>query len=283
MPATEKSSVNSIQTLGVIAGGGSLPGRLLHACDKKKITPFVVGLEGQTDPGIIDGHNHLWARLGQAGKIIKTLQKHEVKDLVLIGSIHRPSLAELKPDLKTAQFYAKLGMRALGDNDLLTALRKELESEGFTIHGVHEFAEDLLMPVGAVGKYEPKKEDQPGIERALEASRSLGLLDVGQSVIVQQGMILGVEAAEGTDQLIKRCKHLMRKGRGGILVKTCKPQQDKDFDLPTIGPRTIKNAADSGLVGIVAQAGSSLLVEPEEVARLADKYKIFVIGMETEQ
>lgn len=283
MPAAEKSSVNSIQTLGVIAGGGSLPGRLLHVCNKKKITPFVVGLEGQTDPSIIDGHNHLWARLGQAGKIIKTLQKHEVKDLVLIGSIHRPSLAELKPDLKTAQFYAKLGMRALGDNDLLTALRKELESEGFTIHGVHEFAEDLLMPLGAVGKYEPKKEDQPGIERALEASRSLGLLDVGQSVIVQQGMILGVEAAEGTDQLIKRCKHLMRKGRGGILVKTCKPQQDKDFDLPTIGPRTIKNAADSGLVGIVAQAGSSLLVEPEEVARLADKHKIFVIGMETEQ
>lgn len=280
MPATEKSSIKDIQTLGIIAGGGILPAHLVHACQQQGITPFVVGLEGQTDPKVLDGQNHLWARIGQAGKVIKTLQKHNIKDLVLIGAIHRPSLSELKPDLKTAQFYAKLGIRALGDNDLLTALREELEAEGFQIHGVHEFAQDLIMCAGEIGKVKPKKEDWPGIERAVDAARQLGALDIGQSIIVQQGVIIGVEAAEGTDQLIKRCKPLLRKGRGGILVKTCKPQQDKDFDLPTIGPRTIKNAEDSGLVGIVTQADHTLMVDAEETKALADKHKIFVLGLE---
>ncbi len=266
--------------IGIIAGGGSLPEKLLHACDQKGITAFIIGLEGQTDPALVQGRNHMWTRLGAAGQIINTLKSHKINDLVLIGSIHRPSLSELRPDLKTAEFFTKIALKALGDNDLFSIIRRMLEEEGFNIHGIHKFADDLLAPVGLIGKYKPKKADWIDIDRGLQISQELGAQDVGQSVIVQEGIVLGVEAAEGTDELIKRCRFLKRKGRKGVLVKTCKPQQDHDFDLPTIGPETIKNAADSDLAGVVIHAGLSLLIEPQKVAEIADSYKMFVIGVD---
>ena len=290
MPAPKKASLDEtsrkttskadrIKRIGVIAGGGSLPLRLLEVCDDKNIESFVIGFDGQTDPLTVKDRNHMWTRIGAAGQIIKTLKAHEIKDLVLIGSIRRPTLMELRPDIKTAEFFARVSIKALGDNSLLTALRHELEEDGFTIHGIHEFAQDLLTGEGVMGKIKPGKEQMVDLERAIEISQTLGHLDVGQSVVVQQGIVLGVEAAEGTDQLIARCKHLKRKGRGGVLVKTCKPQQDRDFDLPTIGPHTVRLAADAGLSGIAVHAGHSIVIEPVEVARLADKHKLFVTGI----
>ncbi len=290
MPAPKKASLDEtipganspkdqIQSIGVIAGGGSLPLRLLEVCDDKGIEVFVIGFDGQTDPLTVKDRNHMWTRIGAAGQIIKTLKAHEIFDLVLIGSIRRPTLTELRPDLKTAEFFARISLKALGDNSLLTALREELESDGFTIHGIHEFAQDLLTGEGVLGRIKPTKEQMVDLERGIEISQTLGQLDVGQCVVVQQGIVLGVEAVEGTDQLITRCKHLKRKGKGGVLVKTCKPQQDRDFDLPTIGPNTVRLAADAGLSGIAIHAGHSIIIEPVEVARLADKHKIFVTGI----
>ena len=179
--------------------------------------------------------------------------------------------------------YAKLGLKALGDSDYLGAVRKMIEDEGFTLHGVHKFADNLLAPEGVIGQREPSKGDWADIVRGLEISQALGNLDIGQSIIVQEGFVLGVEAAEGTDELIRRCKHLKRKGRGGVLVKTCKPQQDTDLDLPTIGPNTVKLAAESELTGIVVHTGRSLIIDQEEVAKIADQHKIFVIGVDPEK
>lgn len=285
MPAGKESSLTQSRTnrLGVIAGGGNVPQLLLAACDSAGIEVFVVGFEGQTDPAIFEGRNFMMTRLGAAGQILSTLRSHDIKDLVLIGSIRRPSLGELKPDMRTAQFFARIGLRALGDDSLLRILREELEREGFAIHGVQEFVKDLLAGSGEVGRYKPKKADWVDIERGIEVSQSLGVLDVGQSVIVQEEIVLGVEAAEGTDELIRRCAGYRRKGRGGVLVKTCKPQQDHDFDLPAIGPDTIRLCAQTGLAGVVVQAGYSLLVDREEVRRIADKHKLFVTGIDMDQ
>jgi DUF1009 family protein len=113
----------------------------------------------------------------------------------------------------------------------------------------------------------------------LKIAQTLGDLDVGQAVIIQEGLILGVEGVEGTDELIRRCGAYRRKGRGGILIKTCKPGQDRDLDLPTIGPETVKNCAEAGLHGIVFYAGLTLLIDPQEVADLADRHNIFVVGL----
>jgi DUF1009 family protein len=279
MPAPKESKLEDIRQLGIIAGGGALPRLLLAACDRKDIEPFIVGFEGQTDPALVQGRNHMWTRPGAAGHILKTLKSHDISNLVMIGSMRRPSFSELMPDFKTIEFYAKLGIKALGDNDFLSALRALIEEEGFAVHGIHKFADDLLAIEGPIGKYEPKKDDWNDIERGLEISRALGALDVGQSIIVQEGFVLGIEAAEGTDELIRRCKHLRRKGRGGVLVKTCKPQQDRDLDLPTIGPETVTLAAESGLAGIAVDAGQSLVIDAVEVAQIADRHKMFVMGI----
>ncbi len=283
MPASKEkldSSALSVKTLGVIAGGGALPLKLLHACDDLGIEPFIVAFDGQTDPALVQGYEHMWTRFGAIGKIIKTLKSHDVRDLVMIGKMRRPSMAELKPDLKAAELIAKLGFGALGDNDFLGVIRKFLEAEGFEIHGVHKFATDLLAPSGVIGKHKPGKADWADINRGLEVSLGMGHLDVGQSVIVQEGIVLGVEAIEGTDALMKRCGDLMRGGRKAVLVKTCKPQQDRDFDLPTIGPETIENAAHSGLGGVVIHAGHSLVYDLDGVVQTANKHKLYVVGVD---
>jgi DUF1009 family protein len=279
MPAVPESS---IVRLGVIAGGGSLPGQLLRACDRKGIEPFIIAFDGQTDVSILKERRYLLTRLGAAGLIINTLKSQNIRDLVFIGSIRRPSLKEMRPDLRTLKFYTRLATHALGDDGLLKAMKKELERDGFRLHGIQSFADDLIAQAGPIGACQPKESDFIDIKRGLEIIRTLGVLDIGQAVVVQEGLVLGVEAAEGTDELIRRCGRLKRAGRGPILVKTSKPGQAEDLDLPTIGPDTLINAAESGFSGIVIEAGRTLLSEPERIAALADKAGIFVIGIEAE-
>ncbi len=270
---------SSIEKIGVIAGGGNMPMRLLHACDKNGIEPFIVAFDGQTDPGILQDRKYMLTRLGAAGLIINTLKSHGIRDLVFIGAIRRPSLRELIPDLRTLSFYARLSTRALGDDGLLKAMKKELENEGFRIHGVQRFAHDLLATEGPLGRHRPKRADEEDIVRGLEILQYIGALDIGQAVVVQEGMVLGVEAAEGTDELMRRCGALKRAGRGPILVKISKPGQDQDLDLPTIGPETVAVAGQSGFSGIVIEAGKTLVLEPDRAADMADRFGMFVSGV----
>ena len=110
--------------------------------------------------------------------------------------------------------------------------------------------------------------------------RTRGTVDVGQSIVIQGGVVLGIEAAEGTDELIRRCAAYKRKGgNSGILVKLAKPGQDESLDLPTIGPDTVRLCAETGLVWIVLEAGRSLIVDPEDVASLANRHRMFVIAI----
>ena len=279
MSAPEKSSVatdTDIKKLGVLAGGGDVPFKLLKACDQSGIEVFVVGFEGHTSPELFADRQYMMTRLGAAGSVIDTLRTHKISDIVLIGSIRRPSLAELKPDMWAAQFFARVGLKSLGDDGLLSALKAELQSEGFQIHGVHQFVNNLLANEGFIGQQKPKSADQNSIKRGIEVSQLLGKADIGQSIVIQEDIVLGVEAIEGTDHLIERTGALKRSGRGPILIKTCKPNQDHDFDLPTIGPETVRKCIENGFAGIIIQAGYTIIIEPEEMAALADKDKLFI-------
>lgn len=268
------------EKLGIIAGGGHIPGRLVSACLDLGITPFIIAFEGQTDPQLTEGHSHFWARLGGAGHIIRTLKKHAVQDLVLVGSIRRPCVKDIFPDAKALSFFAKAGLKALsGDDSLLRALRHFLEEEGFALHGVHKIARDLLTPEAVLTKVKPSEDQQADIERGVCVTQLLGRADVGQAAVVQAGVVLAIEAVEGTDQLIERARCLQRKGTGGVLVKTCKPQQDEDLDLPTIGLDTLKNAHLAGLSGVAVHAEHSLMMNRDELIEFADAHKMFVVGV----
>lgn len=260
--------------LGIVAGGGALPQRLLAFCDSRQIETYVVGFEGHTLPQTLEGREHMLTRLGAAGQIITHLKALGYKDLVIIGSVKRPKLSQMRPDWKTASFFARLGFRALGDDGLLKAVRAELESEGFTIHGIQEIMDDILIPHGVLGAVMPSDAQYEDIRIGLNEARDLGQKDIGQSVIVMNEDVLGVEDEEGTNALIRRagCK-------GAILVKNAKPQQDRKLDMPTLGPDTIRLCADMGFAGIAAEREGVLLVDREEMVALANKAGMFLVGV----
>lgn len=271
---------NIQKKLGIIAGGGSLPRRLIHYCQETKRNFFVIAVEGNAEPDLVDDTiPHLWIRIGQAGTGFKRLAEEKIEEVVMIGTIHRPSFKDLVPDMRTAAFFAKIGAKALGDDGILRALIKEIEAEKMRVVGIQEVMGDLLAKSGVLGRKKPSKTDWEDIKRGIGVAFELGRLDVGQSVIVQEGLVLGVEGIEGTDELIKRCGGYKRKGSGGVLVKLRKPQQDMRIDLPTVGIRTLENAKQSGLNGLAVHAGNTLIVDEEDFIRQADKLGLFVIGI----
>ena len=282
MPAQPQSRLKpDIKKLGIIAGEGALPGLLLDSCDRMGIETFIVAFDRHTPASLYQGRKHILSRPGAAGKIIRVLKDNDIQDIVMIGAVKRPGLSGLRPDLYTVSFLIRSGWKALGDNGLLTAIRTQLEQEGFRLHGLQDFVQDILMSSGPLGTIIPDAQDEADIQKGIEASQALGALDIGQSVIVADGTVLGVEAVEGTNDLIRRCVFYKEPGsRSGVLVKTCKPQQDRDLDLPTIGPDTIKLCAESGIKGIAVQARQAFLVHADEVCTLADQHGLFVTGIE---
>ena len=267
--------------LGIIAGGGELPRKLIRHCQEQSLDYYVLAFNGQTDVETTSDVPHGWVNLGYIGKAIGMLKDAGVTELVMAGPLHRPSWSEIRPDAKGAVWLTKLATHAFGDDSLFRIITKELEKEGFTITGAETIlGEQLLASLGNMTKYEIKSHNKQDITRGLEVLKALGVVDVGQAAVIQQGMVLGVEAVEGTDQLIKRCKDLKRPGQGPLLVKISKPGQDRRVDLPTIGETTVELAKESGFEGIAVEAGSVQMIDKEKVIETANRLKLFIYGFE---
>lgn len=265
--------------LGIVAGEGDLPARLVHVCRAANRDLFVLAIEGHTDPETVRCVDHAWSRLGAGGTALDLLRRAGVEELVMVGPIKRPSLLDLRPDFRTAQFLARIGGRALGDDGLLRSVIGLLEDEGFRVRGIDEILQDLVATRGPYGALSPDAQAERDIARGVTVARALGEQDVGQAVVVQQGMVLAVEGIEGTDALLERCASLRRAGPGGVLVKIKKPGQDHRVDLPTIGPATVRGAATAGLRGIAVEAGGALVVDRPRIVAAADAAGMFVVGI----
>lgn len=285
MSASEKISVDEsmpfIKKIAIIAGGGAIPSAVASSLRTQGIEPFIVAFNGQTNLELTKGYAHMWAPLGAAGKVMQRLRDENISDIIIVGSMRRPSLSELRPDRKTLEFFTKYALKAGGDDSFLKKLRAFLEHEGFTLHGAHKFMPELLAPLGLMTSQRPAQSDQNDIDRGIEILKALSNFDIGQAVLIQNGMVLGVEAAEGTAKLIERCADLRRGGAGGVLIKAAKDGQDPDLDLPTIGPETIKSLKRAGFSGVAVQAASTMIVEYEEVCKTADQLGIFVFGFKS--
>jgi UDP-2,3-diacylglucosamine hydrolase len=265
--------------LGIVAGAGGLPRRLVEFCRATGRDVFVLALEGAAEPETVRGVPHAWCRIGAAATGLALLRQNDVTELVLAGGIRRPSLAALRPDWRAAKLFARIGHRALGDDGLLSAVVTELEQEGFRVIGADQLLDGELVPEGPLGNVRPDPQSEADIEYGVRIARALGALDIGQAVVVQQGLVLGVEAIEGTDELLRRCAELHRDGPGGILVKVEKPGQERRADRPTIGPRTVELAAQTGLRGIAVEADATIVLDRAEVIRGADRAGLFVVGI----
>lgn len=265
--------------LGILAGSGRLPGLLIESCRASGRDFFVLAFKGQADPAVVESAPHAWVRMGAAGQGFSILRAQGVKELVMAGGVRRPSLVDLRPDLQAIKFFARLGRKGIGDDGLLRAVIDLLESEGFHVVGADQLLPALKAESGPLGVHRPDEQATADITRGTDVLTALGAVDIGQAVVVQQGIVLGVEAVEGTDALIERCGALKRKGAGGVLVKFSKPGQETRVDLPTIGPDTVDRASAAGLRGVAIEAGATIVVDRVELVRHADRAGLFVIGV----
>jgi DUF1009 family protein len=265
--------------LGIVAGGGVLPRRLVDACQVAGREVFVLALEGAAEPASVEGVAHAWCRLGAAARGLALLRENNVTELILAGGVRRPSLSMLRPDWRAAKLFARIGYKALGDDGLLSAIVAEFEREGFRVIGADELLAAGLAPEGALGGLRPDEQALADIEHGRRIAWALGALDIGQAVVVQQGLVLGVEAIEGTDALRRRCAELRREGPGGVLIKIEKPGQEQRADRPTIGPRTVALAAEAGLRGIAVEAEATIVLDRDQVVDAADRAGLFVVGI----
>ena len=266
--------------IGILAGGGALPFQLAQAIKKAGGHVFIIGFKDFVDVERLKPWPHRVVRLAAAGEILTCLRASGCRDIVLIGPVRRPSLRDLRPDAEGARLLARLG-RALfkGDNGLLEAIVEIFGEEGFTVRGAHEYLSDSLGKRGVLGAVAPDQRMMEDICRGVCVVRRLGDLDIGQACVVQNGLVLAVEAIEGTDAMLSRVHALKQDGAGGVLVKTLKPSQEKRVDMPTIGPHTIENVHFAGLSGIAFEAGATLMTDPEACVRRADQLKLFLYGL----
>ncbi len=268
-------------TLGIIAGGGPFPGRVGAAAQAAGRPVFIVALRGFADPAVIAPFPHADVRMGAGGEILSQLRRHGCKDVVLIGPVRRPSLADIRPDTEGARILARIGRAAFsGDDGLLAAVVRVLGEEGFRVLGAHEVLTDAVGAAGVLGCHGPDADASADIARGVAVTRALGAVDVGQGCVVQQGIVLAVEAIEGTDAMMARAAGLARPGPGGVLVKLVKPGQERRADLPTIGPATLRAAAASGLRGVAFEAGGTLLTDRAGCVEAADAAGLFLIGID---
>ncbi len=267
--------------LGILAGHGPLPPRLISTCRASGREMFIVAFEGETDPEVIGDTPHIWTRLGAVGAVLKALRDAEVGEVCLCGKMRRPELSKLKFDWRGVKLLGRLARATTGGDDaLFNVIVEELESEGFRIVGADELLSELLAPAGVLGVVAPDARAREDIEVGVRAAREVGARDLGQGAVVESGVVLDVEGTDGTDALLSRCAERARPG--GVLVKVMKPHQERRVDLPTIGIETIRRAHAAGLSGIAVEAGRSLIIDLPNVRREADEAGLFLVGIEVD-
>jgi len=280
-----KARIDEPGTLGIIAGAGALPLDVARRARRDGREVFILGFRGLAEPGISD-FPHDWMRWGQIGRMLRLLRRAGCRDVVIIGGARRPTLWSLRIDdglIRHAPLIYRLTRG--GDDAVLSRVVRFFEAQGFRVRGAHEVAADLTAPAGLMTGAAPRPADTRDIEKAVAILDALGPHDVGQAAVVARGYALAIEAAEGTDAMLRRCADLRQWGlshRHGVLVKTPKPGQEIRVDMPTIGPRTVELAAEAGLAGIAVACGRVLLADPAEMIAQADKRGLFVTGIDAE-
>lgn len=272
--------------VAVVCGGGSLPATVADALVGQGRGVVMFPLHGWADPAAVERFRHHWIHIGQLGRFSRLARSEGCRDLVLIGTLVRPTIQQLRLDIETLRVMPRI-IRAYrgGDDHLLSGIGRILEDYGFRLVGAHEVAPQILAPLGHVGRFAPTPRDEADITRGLALLAATGPFDVGQAAVVADGRVLAVEAAEGTDHMLAHIAEMRRGGRirsaagTGVLVKAPKPSQDRRFDLPTVGPSTVEHIAAAGLAGLAVVAGGVIIVEPARVMALADKANIFVAGV----
>ena len=266
------------EPLGLIAGNGRLPFYVVEAARKRGLALVIVAHRGETSPELdtLAPGAVTWVPVGALGKIARALKAGGARRAIMAGGLGKAKLLrDFRPDLAAMALLLKV--RSRDDDTLLRALADWFTGEGIEIVDAAPLIPELYAPAGVLGRRKPDAGERADMEHGWRLAKALGALDVGQSVAVKKGATVAVEAVEGTDALIRRAGELA--GHGFVLVKTSKPEQDLRFDVPTVGPGTLAALAEAGGTALAVEAGRTLLIEREEMIRLADQHHIALLGV----
>lgn len=274
--------------LGLIAGLGELPVAIAENAMATGQGVYVLRLKGFEEPGLEKFQGSV-VSLGEIGAVMERLKAAGCKDVVFAGNVSRPDFKNLKLDLKGLALLPKVIAEARkGDDSLLRVLVGEFEKNGFRVIGSDATHASLLAPAGLIAGPQPSSSMMQDIQFAAKVAAATGALDIGQGCVVCDGLVLAVEAQEGTDEMLRRCALLpvairgTREARRGVLVKRPKPAQERRIDLPTTGVSTIELAAAAGLAGIAVEAGGALMLNRARMEQRATEFGLFIYGFPPE-
>ncbi|HYF22220.1 MAG TPA: UDP-2,3-diacylglucosamine diphosphatase LpxI [Caulobacteraceae bacterium] len=273
-----------MRKLGLIAGGGRLPFEVAGWCEKAGRPFHVARLRGFANPDLARFPG-LEVGIAEFGKCVDALKKAGCEAVCFAGIVTRPDFGALKPDLKGLTILpGAIAAARNGDDALLRFLLQQFEKEGFKVEGATDVMHGLAVGPGTLGHVRPSRSQHADLGKALEIAAAVGRMDAGQGAVVCDGLVLAIEAQEGTDAMLRRVAELPVEIRGtpearrGVLAKVPKPIQERRVDLPTIGPKTVELAAAAGLAGIAGESDGLIVLDREAVIETADRLGLFVWG-----
>jgi len=265
-----------MNNIGIIAGGGKLPIAIGSNLIKKNFNIFFFVIEEFFNTKYYADFNVSIINLNSAKDIINSLKSRNIDSIIMAGNINRPSLTDLSFDFETFKLAKNLLLNKTGDDRLLVSIKKYFNDNGFSYFDWKNHCPDLFANKEFLTQIKPSSSARENLQKALSIFKSFGEIDVGQSMIVQNKIVLGLEAVEGTDNLITRCKDYKRSGDKGVLVKFSKYNQSNILDIPTIGVNTIRLLKECAYEGLYLEKDRCLIIDKEKTIDLANQYRIFI-------
>jgi len=261
----------------MIAGNGTFPFYFAREAHRNGRSVVAVAHLGETFPELeAYVESTTWIKVGQLGRLIDAFKSAGVKQVAMAGGINRVKLfGGVKLDARGAALIYRL--RSAQDDVIMRGIAQELEGEGIEVVPCVIYLGDCLAKEGVLTKLKPTLEERRDIDLGVAAIRSMSAQDIGQLVVLRDGVIVAVEAVEGSDATIRRGGELG--GRGTVVVKCAKPTQDMRFDVPTIGERTIRTMAEAGSKVLAVESGRCLILDEGRVRDLAESKGISVVGI----
>lgn len=274
--------------VGLIAGWGRYPFIVAETLREQGVEVYCLGMHGHAEPGLAEFCTDFqWMGLGKMGRAIRYFKRHDVTDICMLGKIHKVALfqpwrwARHLPDLRTIRTFIPHFLtrkKDCRDDTLLMAVVELFASEGIRFGPPTDYVPELLADEGRLTRRRPTTAQWRDIEFGWEIARQMGRLDIGQSIVVKDQVVMAVEAVEGTDLCIRRAGELCRTG-GCTVVKVAKPNQDMRFDVPAVGIKTLQSMQAAGARVLAIEAGRTIILEEPAVIDFANKHNLAIVSL----
>lgn len=268
------------KTLTLLAGGGTLPALLAQAATQQGYKVQTITFQNQPEPEGLESNKAF--NIAAIGSILTHLTATKTTHVALAGHLTKPNILKLRPDSTGLKLLPRLKKAGFGDDAILRTLTAYLTEQGFKVLATTDLLPTLTAPKGTLSKTKPTKAQLADIEAGFKALKTMGPLDIGQALVIHNGVVIGVEGVEGTDALLQRCstyRGLKRGEVGGLLIKAAKPSQTNLADLPTIGPHTLQILAQNKYAGVAIQSGKTLILDTPACLATANQHGLILTAL----